>query len=242
MKKIVILKYLLFFSSFVILDIFSNPTINIFGDSHASFCFRERAILEGYDMLNFFHQSTQKTIPLIITSFIGVTMHRVGREGLGFLNIRHHRVKEGDVAVYIFGEVDVRCHIGKQRDQSKRTLDEVINTLATNYINTISQNSRQFNKLITVVASVIPPIEGEGRTSPDYPFYGTLQDRTQVTQKLNSQLKELCTENNFLFLDIYSLFCNSQGSLNSDYADHAVHINHIHNKTIKNALIDLIIG
>lgn len=240
MKKIIFKGYLLFFSFLSFNHFYSIPTIHVFGDSHASFCFRERETIVQKDFLTFFHENNQILFPIKITFLFGVTMHRVGRDSLAFLNIADHGVKNEDTVVYVFGEVDVRCHIGKQRDQTKKDIDEIIDTLASNYIKTICENRREFKHIFSVVASVIPPIEGAGRTSPTYPFYGTLADRIIITQKLNIRLKELCVANNLIFLDIYHLFCTNEGSLNPELADAAVHINHIHNQLIKNLLIDLI--
>lgn len=88
--------------------------------------------------------------------------------------------------------------------------------------------------------SIVPPIEGEGRTSDNYPFYGTLNDRIIITKKLNEKLKELCYQNKLLYLDVYSLLCLPDGSLNHFLADSAVHIDPLHNAIIKSSLISLI--
>lgn len=126
MKRITFINYLLLFSSFCAKYLHSIPTIYVFGDSHASFCFRERETIVENDFLTYFHEPSHTQYPIHITSFIGVTMHRVGRDSLSFLNIKQRGVKNGDVVVYVFGEVDVRCHIGKQRDQTKKLYQKLL--------------------------------------------------------------------------------------------------------------------
>lgn len=68
------------------------------------------------------------------------TMYRVGRNGLKILNFKDYNVSENDLVILTFGEIDVRCHIGKQVDFHGRELDEVLSTLVSNYLNTVLEN------------------------------------------------------------------------------------------------------
>jgi hypothetical protein len=224
-----------------------SKTIHILGDSHAPFCFREGLILsinflqkmERFELPVTIYKRDLK-IPFIIHWLGPITMHRVGRDGLQFLNVKNFNVQENDIVVFVFGEIDVRCHIGKQRDIKKRKLKEIIDILATKYIETIKENQKQFDELTCVICCIIPPIDGLGRNNPEYPFYGELSDRITIARCLNKKLQELCIKNNLLFLDFYDLYADFQGSLNVLFADPIIHIDSIYNRAIKQKLIELV--
>ena len=125
-----------------------SPTIHVIGDSHS----RELMFIPG-----------------CLIHYIGsVTMHRVGRDGIAGLNLKGFGVNDYDVVVFAFGEIDVRCHMGKQRDQFNRNEDEVINTLAANFLCTILQNKLEYKNLTCVVYSVTPPTDQT--YNPTWPF------------------------------------------------------------------------
>jgi hypothetical protein len=75
----------------------ASPNIHVFGDSHVS---------------------EFSNIPGCLLHYVGpITMHRIGRDGLNFLDMTSYGVQENEVAIFVFGEIDCRCHIGKQRDK-----------------------------------------------------------------------------------------------------------------------------
>lgn len=185
------------------ISLFANPVVHVFGDSHALFCFR--------------------TIPGCDVHHLGPwTMHRVGRDGVAGLNVKNYGVKENDTAVFVFGEVDVRCHIGKIRDLQKRDEEEILSTLAYKYVATIIANRGQFKKLNCVIFAVLPP--SKSHPNPDYPYYGTLKDRVSLVQKLNKKLQKLGAIFNIKVLDVYNAYATKDGSLNPAISDGHVHV------------------
>jgi hypothetical protein len=197
----------------------SIPTIHVFGDSHSM------------EFTN---------IPKCNIYWLGpVTMHRMGRDGLNFLNLRAMNIQEGQAVVFAFGEIDVRCHIGKQRDQGSRNLDEIIETLATKYIHAILKNRDLYNHITCIVYSVTPPIDGI--INPAYPYYGSLEDRIHITQKLNARLARLCQQVGIEFLDVYEDYATTEGSLNVALSDGCVHIHGAYNQAIHQKLYKLLL-
>ena len=98
-------------------QISNTSVINVFGDSHGSFMFsNERTQIPRNERSVFSYTDGKKThkIPFSINWFGSKTMHSIGRDGLMALNLKNFGVSEGDVAVFVFGEVDARCHVGKQ--------------------------------------------------------------------------------------------------------------------------------
>lgn len=236
------IKYSLIFLQMMVTPFaLTKNIIHVFGDSHASFCFSNQKILQEFERSSFRHTHENKTyeIPFIIHWLGPRTMHRIGRDGLSGFNIFHYGVTEEDIAVFIFGEIDVRVHIGKQKDHMKRDLDEVIKTLTSNYIHTIIDNKNLFNNVTFIIMSVMPPAPNHVSDSKEYPVYGDVQDRVLIAKKINTQLEALAFKNGFLFLDIYPLYADAQGILREELSDGGVHAAMNSNSLVKNALFKL---
>jgi hypothetical protein len=70
--------------------------IHIFGDSHANNNFNN---IKYNNICNHYQNS--------------ITMHRVGRDNINFINFINYNINNNDIVIYQFGEVDCRCHIGR---------------------------------------------------------------------------------------------------------------------------------
>jgi len=216
----------------------AQPTIHVIGDSHASFNFRppNHSLCE-HDRFTYYDNDLHLSLPFEIRWLGAITMHRVGRDTLACVNIRNYGVKEHDVVVFVFGEIDIRCHIGKQRDQSGRDLIEVITTLANNYCSSIVANKNLFHNVYCIALSPLPPIDGKERECAAFPIYGPLEDRVSIHKMLIRQLEISCKEHNIGFCDISNFFSKSDGSLDETKADDRVHVNPAFNDPIKKTVI-----
>ena len=166
-------------------------------------------------------------------------MHRVGRDGLQLIDLKKYPINEGDSVIFVFGEIDVRCHIGKQRDIQKRNLEEIIETLTKNYLNSINLNKKTLKNLNTFILSIMPPTNQV--FNEHVPYYGSLEDRINITKKLNEKLSILAKENNIIFIDAYSLLSTQKGDLRYDISDKNVHLDLKYNYLIKDIIFQKII-
>jgi peptidylprolyl isomerase len=182
------------------------------------------------------HSLVFQNIENCIVHHVGpVTMNRIGREGI---NITNYGIKNNDFVVFVFGEIDVRCHIGLQRDKYNRDDEEIIDTLAEFFLLAILGNNQRLMNNHFVICSVVPPTNAF--YNPEFPFYGTLEDRIDLTKQLNSTLKSKCELNNIGFLDIYDYYSLENGELNPAISDGIVHIRSDCNYEIKKHLFSLI--
>ncbi len=183
----------------------------VFGDSHADFCFN------GIPRCKVF-------------SFPGITMHRIGRDGVEGLNIRAFGIHERPALVFIFGEVDARGHVVRQRDVSGRTITEIIETLCTNYLRTVCMNRDAAKIGKTIVCSVAPPTFVYNRT--EVPSYGTMEERVASVAEYNATLQRKCAENGVIFMDIFKYFHDPCGAMSRSLAG-SVHIRRAYSDIIE---------
>ncbi len=187
-------------------------TIHIFGDSHGNFNFKN---IKYNNVKNHYQNS--------------ITMHRVGRDGQNFINFNLQNIINNDIVIYQFGEIDCRCHIGKQLLLS-RELDIIINELIDNYILSIKNNIDKLTNIHIIVCCIPPPMNQQyyesihGPITHNFPFVGTNDERIKYTKLVNEKLEIYCNQNNFYFLNYYDHYENSDKLLKIDLSDNCCHI------------------
>jgi hypothetical protein len=162
------------------------------------------------------------------------TLFRVGRDGIEGLNVKDYGVEENDTVVFVFGEIDVRCHLLKQRDLQQIPTELLIKLMVKKYISTLLLNKLQFNCLHVVIFCVLPPTDAA--FNPEYPIYGSLQDRIEVTKLLNQELIQSAYENNIYTINVYDAYANHFGAFDANKSDGNVHIGRGHNAPVADAL------
>jgi hypothetical protein len=216
-----------------------SPFIHIFGDSHASFCFTNTTPVATTLEKSLFESSAKiSKVPFAINWLGPITMHRVGRDGITFLNLKEKGVKNDQVAVFVFGEIDVRCHIEKHSQKLNCPLDKMIQSLVEGYLKTIEDNRRLFHKLQCIVCTIVPPTDN--MFNPDFPYFGTLATRVDITRRLNEKLRQACASRGIAVLDLYENYCTPQGDLDLQYSDGSVHLAAKYNNAIKQELLQLL--
>lgn len=182
--------------------------IHIFGDSHTDL-----------------FQSLPRAI---IHHTVGVTMHRVGRDGAQTFALPTRGIESGDALGFVFGEIDIRVHVANQRDRFFRDPTEILHTLATAYLTTLQAVKRAYPSSPIVVFSVVPPA---GRNYPNFnhhktffPQIGRDRDRIEWTKQLNRLLRDGAFCVGFGFVDQYSPFVTKRGLLNPRMTADGLHV------------------
>ena len=111
-----------------------------------------------------------------------------GLRAVKFIDLKKMGIEEGSTVIFSFGEIDVRCHIGKQAGLKGRDVNEVIETLAKKYIQTILENRAKYQAMTCIVYNVVPPVS-HGGSNPVQPVYGPIEDRIRNTKQLNRTLQ-----------------------------------------------------
>jgi hypothetical protein len=179
-------------------NIINSKMIYIYGDSHGMF-----------NMKNFDLPHTNISQP-------SITMYRIGRDNK-IINFDTSHLGENNTYIFFYGEVDCRCHIGKQISLGCR-LEDIIKELVSKYFKTIGNNIRVYRKII--ICSITPPSSKNkyesihGPITHEFPFIGTDEERVLYTK-----------EYGYIFLDIYEDYSDSNGLLIFKKSDTNVHIN-----------------
>lgn len=101
-------------------------SIHTFGDSHSNNGW-------NFDNINIHH--------------IGSTLcYSFGRDKLNRLNIKNFGVRENDIVIFCFGEIDCRCHIYKYVN-AHRNYQQIIDEIVNNYFIAIKDNITQYSNL-----------------------------------------------------------------------------------------------
>ncbi|PCI94361.1 hypothetical protein COB11_03965 [Candidatus Aerophobetes bacterium] len=219
MKKKLFKLYLIFFLS----TAFGGNSVHIIGDSHTR---------------------TFSRIPYCKIDWLGpVTLHRVGRDGLDIVDFRKLKIKDGDVVVFTFGEIDTRCHIGRQILDHKRKLHEVTELLAKKYIQTILANCKNYSNILPIVYLPTPP-GNKQKEVPNYrfPFIGTNQQRVLWAKTLNKDLLKQCRKFKIPCINTYHIYSTPDGLLKRNLTDGHIHIHPRHAQPIKNRLDQIILN
>ena len=194
--------------------------IHVFGDSHSR-------IYSSYYLSNY----------ICKVYYVGpITMHRVGRDKLSIDQLKdlskknyeeylptckpeykhmnypsNDKIKDNDIVLFVFGEIDIRNHYAKQLSKGRNNSD-IIHSLVNNYIADILENRKQYGNVKFGLQSVNPPTDEKNLKEEikEYPIAGTIEQRIQATIEINNLLKHKCKEHDLIFIDTASYYQNDE--------------------------------
>ena len=141
---------------------YSMPTVHTIGDSHSFFSFSPIPFVHKEDSFprffnyDFYHHDKAMSIEFALNWIGARTMHWAGKDGSNFVNLKNFGVQENDCIVFVFGEIDARCHILKQAEKQNISIDEIITKLGDAYLAMILNNKNQYNNLHGIIFAVLP--------------------------------------------------------------------------------------
>jgi len=186
--------------------------IHTFGDSHSS---KEHSHWRFHNLTNI---KDHHLGPRLMNSF--------ATRPFEVCNIKTQRygVKDNDIVIFCFGEIDCRCHVHKHITVQK-SYENIITELVDKYFVAIKRNVQQFNNLFVCVYNVVPPLYTDAKGHPDFPFLGTNEERREYHLFMNKEIKRMCGLHDYYFFDIYEKSCNKDGFINRSYTDNCgVHL------------------
>ncbi len=180
------------------------------GDSHASFTSQSRI--------------TQVLIrqPTDALIWLGPKlMYSISKNGFPSWLLRSLRFQGFRRAplIFSFGEIDVRAHLVAKIKEGQN-LDFV-----SSYVKRIVDLGQINKGFLLIIMGPVPPTD-VGNSDTRYPRNGTLAERIQASQLLNSRVEYECDKFGIKFLDTASVVANGDGSLRSEFTDDGCHLNH----------------
>lgn len=202
--------------------------IHTFGDSHAYYGWKD-ILPNGFQRVLF---NTKRLFNP--KKFIGIETHHLGpilcytfgKDVFDRCDIsqRKHKVKDGDIVIFSFGEIDCRCHINKYDFGSYKAL---IENIILKYYEAIEKNIKKCKaKIHTVCVYNIPPpaVNKESNENPNFPFVGDDLTRKKYHKYFNNKLLEYSQRYGYTFIDVYKEYSDKNGFLNERFSDGIIHI------------------
>ncbi|MDP4025993.1 hypothetical protein Q8W71_25500 [Methylobacterium sp. NEAU 140] len=179
-------------------------TVHVFGDSHGNYLF-------------------SRTEQTILHCTVGRTMHRVARDGIADM-VQPVHLGVDDTVIFVFGEIDVRCHLLRVAASKGRSLQEEANDLADRYITALRNAFAGFPSRPRIcIMGVVPPIDPLVQ-NPILPHTGTLSERLVAWFLLNEALRAQAQKYKCVYVEIPARYRSLDGSLKRRYSDGIAHI------------------
>jgi hypothetical protein len=181
----------------------------VFGDSHAGkFGGDERFKLVG---------------PPAPTAY-GLASEKARSESLFMLQMMLHFAEEGDLILFVLGEIDCRVHIYRQSVITGRETNHIIFDAVERYIRVV-KDVRDHNPVDVAVLDVPPAVKQPNVYMVDH--YGTRDQRAEIARRWNVVLKDYCEKNDICFVKLYPYITDERGWLKEEYSEDEVHISSI---------------
>lgn len=220
--------------------------VHVFGDSHSIITHKITICRENWLGFN--------------TSY-PLTMFRFGKEGLNLHECirvmgnghEQYPIREGDIAMYSYGEIDVRYLILKHCNREEvnsswsgnhynecRELNDIIENLINNYITQIKKNEERY-KCRSYVYFIVPPTY---KTNEETMYTGTLEERKLLYDYFTKRLYNVCLMNDIPVISIYNQIVDENGLLKHEYQakEGDCHIHNNYYNLIRDAVMNQLCG
>ena len=199
----------------------NRDIIHCIGDSHVSFFSGKDAIhplwpLHVGERMPF---KTYRLGPSLAYNLCELNTTTRGRE---FLLMLLGLLPRQSNILLVYGEIDVRSHIGKQAFIQKRQEKELTEECADRYFRVIMEIKKMgFN---VGVWGVHPSNDLDSSPENPYPAYGTCEQRNVITRLFNNCMDTLCMNNDIIFVSIFEDLIDPQLRPNEEYYFDKIHL------------------
>jgi hypothetical protein len=136
-------------------------------------------------------------------------------------------VPQKGTVLLIFGEIDCRAHLVKQRDKQGRTLEDLTAECAKSYFGAVTV-VKDMGYKVTVFGGI--PTGYKDTISEDqegaykFYYYGTARDRNKAARLFDFSVKNECEELGVGFLSIFDGLVDENGDTREEYFMDTVHL------------------
>jgi hypothetical protein len=183
-------------------------TIIVLGDSHVNY-FSGNEMLSFIPIGNFVDTCDQVNgLPLTclhLGACLAFNSNRYGsssgfREKLDWL-LNSFILPDAPMIISM-GEIDIRAHVVKQAGLQGKSNNEIVDSILKNYLEFLTMLQQQGHRI-----TCWGPIASQKDScplTPDHPRVGSEKERNQITAYFNRSLEEICKDNGFGFISLFS--------------------------------------
>jgi hypothetical protein len=209
-----------------------NRTTIVIGDSHTYFfsgqeVIRPRKIGYHYGAINSSENLLLEFSPIHIGPVLAYNANTYGtktrgREKVDYL-IKKRMIERGARVLFCYGEIDVRNHVVRQASNQGIAMECVVDKVLANYLSfLVSMRDKGFRVACWGPTPSFPDTE---RPSDAFPAHGGEITRNKATLYFNEQLKNLCQQNDLVFVSIAEKLIDERGRIRQDYFVDGCHLN-----------------
>ena len=123
--------------------------------------------------------------------------------------------KVNDTLLLLFGDVDIRMHVYVQAAKQKKQMSEIVKTIAKRYLKAVLDLMDDgFN--IALYGCIGSAVRSD---APQYPIYGTVQNRNEATALFNGYLRRFCLDHNLPYVSVFNELMTEYASTDLRYMD-----------------------
>ncbi|WP_371364153.1 hypothetical protein [Sporomusa rhizae] len=208
------------------MDINDNARFMVFGDSHSSFFSGEDLIVYGLKESNLFNMNFHiyHVGPALAASLVERQSTLMARENI-FEVLKREKPSEWHGVLFAFGEIDCRFHIVKRLGHQNALLtDDVKHSIAVTALRYLSFMHEV--KLLGYHPIIWGPVATNffSINYPDYPNYGSIIERNQITLEFTKLLSKYSADNEIDFLSIFPALITDSLETKQEYYFDTIHL------------------
>lgn len=201
-----------------------NNKINIIGDSHSIFFSGKNIGIPdcSFHDINFYNNSDFKIFhigPVLAYSLNKTNTKSKGLEKVQYL-LKNGYITKNSVILCCFGEIDIRVHVLRQAERQNKMPEEIIDGIIENYLDFLLKLKQ--SNIVCVWGPVAT--QSDRMNNPEYPIYGSMENRNKATKYFNEKLKKVCSENQIGFLSIFNELIDENFRTKYEYYCDEVHL------------------
>lgn len=190
-------------------NIFNRPIIYVFGDSH----------------VNNFHDALFRTThvgPATAHNLILNNSTTLAKKKIQAV-LQTLESSQKHYLLFIFGEIDCRIHINKVSKIQHVSLESVIDSTVSRYINYLIGIKKQLPNSVIMLLNVLPA--GSEKNIYNTKFYPSRSLHQKIVRLFNEKLNLGCKKNNFIFISVFDELIDQHGERIQKYVFDDVHYN-----------------
>ena len=199
--------------------------IHCIGDSHVSFFGGKDEVAPSWTE---FGAETWGINPMFrpyrIGPYLAYSVGTQGHEGYRSLLVVLGKIPRGADVMLVFGEIDCRAHLLRQRDRQARPLEDVAADCVARYFRTVDEVQSMGYRVI-VFGGIPTGCEAAVRNDDGpWAYHGSARERNQTARLFDQNVVARCSAKGIRSLSIFDELVDEEGDTKREYFMDAIHL------------------